>query len=52
MKKTSGQDIIKLGHHKIAQVEELIYLGSRINRDGRNKKDIVSRIAQAKKVFH
>jgi hypothetical protein len=43
---------IKLGHHKIAQVEEFFYLGSRITRDGRSEKDIVSRIDQMINVYH
>jgi hypothetical protein len=33
-------------------VEEFCYLESRITSDGRSKKDIFGRIAQAKKAFH
>jgi hypothetical protein len=47
-----GNDKIKQGHHKIEQVEEFSYLGSRIISDGIGKSDIVSRIAQAKKIFY
>jgi hypothetical protein len=40
---------LKLGHHIISQVEEICCVGSRITSDGRSKKDIVSRIAHAKR---
>jgi hypothetical protein len=50
-KKQMDKINIKLGHHKVAQVEEFCYLGSRITSNGRSKKDIASRIAQVKKAF-
>jgi hypothetical protein len=50
-KKQVNSITIKLGYHEVAHVEEFCYLGSRITNDGRSKKDIVSRRAQAKKAF-
>ena len=43
---------IKLGKEKLEEVKEFCYLGSRVTSDGRSKKEIVSRIAQAKRAFH
>ena len=39
---------IKIGTEKIQEVEEFCYLGSKITKDGRSKRDIKCRIAQAK----
>ena len=39
---------IKIGKQKLVEVDEFCYLGSRITSDGRSKKEIISRIAQAK----
>jgi hypothetical protein len=52
VEKEADKIIIKLSHHKIAQVEEFFYLGSKITSDGRSKNDTVSRRAQGKKAFH
>ena len=40
---------IILGNQSLGEVKEFCYLGSRVTSDGRSKKEIVSRIAQAKK---
>jgi hypothetical protein len=50
--KQADKITIKLGHHKIAVMEEFCYLGGRITSDGRRKKDIVSRMAQVKKAIY
>ncbi|XKL69474.1 hypothetical protein PGB90_007243 [Kerria lacca] len=42
---------IRVGGEKIKEVQEYKYLGSLITRDGRNQKEIRSRIEQAKRVF-
>ena len=42
---------IKIGKQKLVEVDEFCYLGSRITSDGRSKKEIISRIAQAKRAF-
>ena len=51
-KREEAKTNIKLGKHKLEEVKEFSYLGSRITSDGRNKKEIVSRIAQAKRAFY
>ena len=51
-KREEAKTNIKLGKHKLEEVKEFSYLGSRITSDGRSKKEIVSRIAQAKRVFY
>ena len=43
---------VKIGKEKIQEVSEFCYLGSKITKDGRSKKDIVCRIAQAKIAFY
>ena len=43
---------IKLGKENLEEVKEFCYVGSRVTSDGRSKKEIVSRIAQAKWSFH
>ena len=43
---------IKQGKQKLEEVKEFCYLGNRVTSDGRSKKEIVSRIAQAKRAFH
>ena len=43
---------VKIGKQKLVEVDEFCNLGSRITSDGRSKKEIISRIAQAKRAFH
>lgn len=43
---------IKLNGEMIEEVDEFVYLGSRITKDGRSKDDIISRIRQAKVAFN
>ena len=45
-KREEAKTNIKLGKHKLEEVKEFSYLGSRISSDGRSKKEIVSRIAR------
>ena len=42
---------INLGADKLEECNEFCYLGSVITKDNRSKRDIMSRIAQAKKAF-
>ena len=50
--RNEGKSInIKLGDEMLEQVREFCYLGSKITEDGRSKREIISRIAQAKKSF-
>ena len=42
---------IKMNGDKLEEVEEFCYLGSIITKDNRSKRDIRSRVAQAKKAF-
>ena len=51
-KREEAKANIKLGKHKLEEVKEFSYLGSRITNDGRSKKEIASRIAQAKRAFY
>ena len=51
-KREEARTNIKLGKQKLEEVKEFCYLGSRITNDGRSKKEIVSRIAQAKRAFY
>jgi len=39
-------------NQRIEHVDELMYLGSRISNDGRNKKEIIKRIYQDKIIFN
>ena len=42
---------VQLGHEKIGEICEFLYLGSKIARDGRSNADIRSKIGQTKTAF-
>ena len=49
--KTRNVDNIKLDGEAIDEVEDFIYLGSNISKDGGSDQDIVARIGKARTAF-